>query len=555
MTDPLRAIRVADPVHGYVLLTSIERTLIDTRPAQRLRYVAQSGLAHLVFPEVRTSRFSHSLGTMHLASRFLAASLTGAEPEARDAAQQAIQHAVGTAIGNIGSAELAAGQLLQDGLLAADAADDHFRPYVLLAEQGLRLAALFHDLGHLPFSHDFEYAVGQLTRDPETEARDRARPLLEQRPGLDALHERIGHDLTFLLFNAVFADAPGEAARVSFAIARYILESSEAQTAARIRDTGGLETRAEGAFAWLHTLIAGELDVDRCDYVLRDARNYGFEFAIYDLERLIDNLTVVMDPDAENALLPAIRPQGQPAVETFLIARARMYQWGVRHHKVAQVGAALRYTIAELLRPALASAGQGHEHPLGQFLVDMETVLTAGHGGRPDPELLNRFATYDDGWWMSFMRERAAEHPDDEWAQLVCWRARGPRSLWKRAMQFPVDLRDFNGRLPKRTDIQARAAFDDAVRGLRDDGVLIVLHSFAPWKASSATEGTETPQSALSFFDPEHGLTPVSVASYPIASLREAWMHDVQVHAFARSDVQLTPADVIERLEQATPEA
>jgi hypothetical protein len=48
---------------------------------------------------------------------------------------------------------------------------------------------------------------------------------------------------------------------------------------------------------------------------------------------------------------------------------------------------------------------------------------------------------------------------------------------------------------------------------------------------------------------------PVSVASYPIASLRDAWMHDVQVHAFARSDVQLTPAEVVERLERATQEA
>jgi hypothetical protein len=418
----------------------------------------------------------------------------------------------------------------------------------------LRLAALFHDLGHLPFSHDFEYAVAQLARDAETEARDRARPLLEQRPGQDALHERIGHDLTFLLFNTVFADAPAEAARVSFAMARYILESSEAQTAARIRDTGGLETPADGAFAWLHTLIAGELDVDRCDYVLRDARNYGFEFAIYDLQRLIDNLTVVVHPDAENALLPAIRPQGQAAVETFLTARTRMYQWGVRHHKVAQVGAALRYTIAELLRPALTPGGAGPQHPLGRFLGDLETVLTADHGAAPDPELLDRFATYDDGWWMGFMHAAAAEHPDDEWLQLVCWRARGPRSLWKRAMQFPSDLLDFNRRLPERTDLQARAAFDDAVRALRDDGVLIVRHRFAPWKASPATEGGET-QSALSFFDPEHGLTPVSVGSYPIASLRDAWMHDVQVHAFARSDVQITAAEVVERLEHATQEA
>lgn len=52
----------------------------------------------------------------------------------------------------------------------------------------------------------------------------------------------------------------------------------------------------------LHSLMAGELDVDRCDYLLRDARAYGFEFVSYDLDRLVDNL-VVLRPRADRGVL------------------------------------------------------------------------------------------------------------------------------------------------------------------------------------------------------------------------------------------------------------
>lgn len=537
--------RVADPVHGYVLVTSLERTLLDTRLAQRLRYVGQSGLAHLVFPDLRTSRFIHSLGTMHLASRFLAASLAHADAAARPFVHRAIAGAVQLAVGDFGDPERAASDLESDGLLCGVLVDEAQRASALLVEQGLRLAALFHDLGHLPFSHDFEYALEALARDSPTVAVHQARPLLEQRSGRDALHERIGHDLTYLLLKQLFSQEPNEAARICFALARRILESSEEHTGARTQETGGFDSPANGAFAWLHTLIAGELDVDRCDYVLRDGRNYGFEFAGFDLARLIDNLTVVKLP-AENALAPAIRPQGQAAVESFLIARARMYQWGPRHHKVAQIGAALRYARGELLRPALTREPFAPVHPLRPFLDDVEQILL-GERSQANPEdLLDRFAHYDDQWWMTRLREA----PPDEWTSLICWRTRGPRSLWKRPTDFPGELHPFNIRLPGRTDLTSLAAWEDVVRDLRQHGILVIRHRFEPWRPSAATRDHPNPQSALSFYDPDRGLISVSSVARNVAALRDAWMHDVQVHAFARSDARTNGAMVLERLLQ-----
>jgi uncharacterized protein len=66
MVDVHKAGRIRDPIHGYVSYTGIERIIIDSPIAQRLRHIGQSGMAQMVFPEVRSSRFSHSLGAMHL---------------------------------------------------------------------------------------------------------------------------------------------------------------------------------------------------------------------------------------------------------------------------------------------------------------------------------------------------------------------------------------------------------------------------------------------------------------------------------------------------------
>jgi HD superfamily phosphohydrolase len=553
MSELPRAIRIADPVHGYVTVTPIERALLDTPAAQRLRYVGQSGLVHLVFPDVRTSRFIHSLGAMHLASRFLAASLERSEPEDREVALSAMREAVESEIGGVGTAELYEQQLVKDGLLAHRVVRAEFRAYVLVVEQGLRLAALFHDLGHLPFSHDFEFALEQLgaelsvRMDPETVG------LLQQRRGRDALHERIGHDLTYLMFQKAFHSEPLEATRVCFSVARRILETSEAQTIEGLRGTGGVQTPAEAAWRWLHTLIAGELDVDRCDYVLRDARNYGFESARFDLPRLINNFIVVRDPQHEDALIPAVRPGGQAAVEAFLIARARVYQWGTRQHKVGQVAAALRYATGELLRPALED--HGSETPLRTFLTDLEDILSSKEKRyqrhiEETATLLKRFAGYDDQWWMGLLR---ATHQEDEWFNLVCWRTPGPHCLWKRVVDFPMSgLREYNKRLPTRTEVERLRSWDQAVRELREDGVLVIRHRFEPWRPSDSTKDDEEPESALSFYvadnPPGERLMPVSRVSYPVAALREGWLRDLQVFAYGSSKSAVSGEQVLDKL-------
>ena len=114
----------ADPVHEYIPFTIpgsgagneiTEKELIDTPWVQRLRYVYQLQSARWVYPSAEHTRFPHSLGAMHIASRFA----------------KRLYPSLKTVIKNPPSFE-----------------------YI---EGVLRIAALLHDSGHGPFCHFFDH--------------------------------------------------------------------------------------------------------------------------------------------------------------------------------------------------------------------------------------------------------------------------------------------------------------------------------------------------------------------------------------------------------------
>ena len=64
---------IADPLYGYLRITLsrageiAEADVIDSPWVQRLKRIHQLQSSWWVFPTAEHSRFSHSLGTMHLA--------------------------------------------------------------------------------------------------------------------------------------------------------------------------------------------------------------------------------------------------------------------------------------------------------------------------------------------------------------------------------------------------------------------------------------------------------------------------------------------------------
>ena len=111
---------IRDPIHGFVTLNEWERDIINLPAFQRLRRIRQLSMTDMVYPGAMHTRFEHSLGVMHVATRMF----NSLVERDRD-------------------------------FLKSDA--------VGFDESGLsrdrvivRLAALLHDCGHAPFSHAAE---------------------------------------------------------------------------------------------------------------------------------------------------------------------------------------------------------------------------------------------------------------------------------------------------------------------------------------------------------------------------------------------------------------
>ncbi|MBZ4420762.1 hypothetical protein [Myxococcus sp. RHSTA-1-4] len=521
---------IRDPIHGYVRIASHERVIVDHPITQRLRHVLQTGLAHLVFPEARTSRFVHSLGAMHLASRFLVASLENAEPVVADAffdeveslgAFRPLKHADMDALLSPASGE--------GGLLASRATfPGHHSPeeerrrrrLLAFAEAGLRLAALFHDLGHLPFSHDLEFALDTHAQN----ARKQAAPGSALPNGLQALlesglpaHEAIGHQLAKLVMDNLVETETSTGVRAVYQLAYDILDLQPPYEQKAVPKANVLH--------WLHSLVDGEVDADRGDYLLRDGRALGFEFAAYDLERLVGNLVLVKDPAM--GFMTAVREAGLSALETFFLSRSRSNLAMVRHHKNAQAGAAFRYAS---LRVFKEPAGLALVEAIGEIFAvrvkDDAKVRTA----------LNRFATFDDAFWWQALRElrpSASEPLLVACLELVLNRSATLRSLWKRKGNV---ARDKVARLNQLLDDpNAKERVSATMNRLAERGVLVLRHKFTPFKTfkrETRPDGIHPDDDSLVLIRTERGLQPAASLSSIIRGLREAWKEEPHLHAF-----------------------
>ena len=243
MANHGRSLIIRDPVWDTIRLDPAAAAIIDTPAFQRLRYIRQLGLAHLVYPGATHTRFDHALGVYHLAERAI--------------------------------------RILKAG-----------RPVPAEVWDGATLipyAALLHDIGHYPFSH----AIEEL--DPATIAAD---------------HEEVS--------------------------ARYF-ESQEMRAALAPLGEGAHEAisriitgRGENA---LRGLVSGSLDLDKMEYLRRDARFCGVPYGEVDVEHLLQGLVLLEDP-ATGKWEVGIRAKSIGTLESLLFAKYQMFRSVYWHHGV-----------------------------------------------------------------------------------------------------------------------------------------------------------------------------------------------------------------------------
>jgi HD superfamily phosphohydrolase len=151
--------------------------------------------------------------------------------------------------------------------------------------------------------------------------------------------------------------------------------------------------RGTHRLAYLSRCVSGMLDVDRCDYLLRDSHMTGVRYGIYDLDWVLRALTFGCVRDsagAEHWVLAIEGRKGLPPIEGYFLARSFMYQQ-VYHHKATRAAEALIrgifLRVAALIRGgrvpeqtprALVAAMNGEPVGLSDYLrLDDVALLSA----------------------------------------------------------------------------------------------------------------------------------------------------------------------------------
>jgi uncharacterized protein len=256
MAKILHEIRI--PIHVFVHVDSDERRVLDSRPVQRMRNIRQLALSSYVYPGASHSRFEHSLGVMELAARVFD---------------------VVCVVGNCGEALIKRlPELAHHDKLA------YWR-------RVLRMAALCHDVGHLPFSHAAEERLLPTGWNHERLSRE---IILS-----DEMSEVWGSLTPHLNPEHIvkLALGPGKAKGMSFTSWETILSE---------------------------IIVGDALGVDRMDYLLRDSHHVGVVYGRFDHYRLIDTMRILISPSSEEPAL-GLEEGGIQSAEALLLARYLMY--------------------------------------------------------------------------------------------------------------------------------------------------------------------------------------------------------------------------------------
>lgn len=259
-----------DPIYGYIKIDQeIAAKIIDTPIFQRLKNIRQTSYTPL-YPGAYHNRFVHSLGVYHLGKM----AFKSIHPQ-----------------------------------LESEGSDTKIKDCVEQIRQIFELSCLLHDVGHAPFSHTGESFFEDTARTMDRMLIDEVGDAFFQADflalgtNLPAPHERMSCIVGLRGFPTYFEtpETRGLFARCILGLPYQFKEQPPVQTASRITEEGKKALKdyhakkkcIELLNCVISLLNSSIIDVDRLDYIIRDAATIGFDNVQVDYKRLLSGTRIV----------------------------------------------------------------------------------------------------------------------------------------------------------------------------------------------------------------------------------------------------------------------
>ena len=337
---------INDTIYSHIEYTGLEGNILQTKILSRLQFITQNALAYFAFPSINTKRYIHSLGTMHVASHMYKSALLNAKSDIRSKILNALYEALkriekehGIDIKTEKSIMFEDDSLYQFLIPLKNSKEKYS---YLLSLQALRLAGLLHDVGHLPFSHQVEYALQDLynehslAENPNEKQKDFIY-FYEKvtKKNSKILHEAMGIKFLDMLFEYEIAQSFSKKVDKNYIKIIHSLVSNILQDAARY----GFD------FGVLHSFIDSTVDADRLDYVNRDMLSSGYIGGAVDLLRIAKQsvLTTIKEGYYVSFFDSAVLD-----IEHMLEMRFNLYKKVIFNHQIAKKDAMLENLILHL---------------------------------------------------------------------------------------------------------------------------------------------------------------------------------------------------------------
>lgn len=305
---------IGDAVHGQIPLSNLEFDLLQLPTMNRLHYIKQTATAYLTFPSSVTTRLAHVVGALYMGNKIIEQLLHTLDKKEYDKLFKPLE-----------------------------------REFII---KSVRLACLFHDVGHGPFSHSAEGIMYNVTKSKHGEIEE-AKKLFnwkDSKPEKDLpIHEYFSYKLITNgeIRKTIVNHKDGNRDLVE-SVSSLIVKSNKLKFLKEFPD----------GYSVLRRIISSQLDADRMDYLLRDSWMSGVKFGQTDVNRIINNMTIKENNSGSHEI--AIHARALGSVEDMLDARLKMYKWFYQHHTVTATNTLIEEAIEMMVKHDRSTAKLFH---------------------------------------------------------------------------------------------------------------------------------------------------------------------------------------------------